>query len=80
MKTKRNPVGWFEIYVEDMARARSFYGHRRQRDRTPLDEIEAAEQDGGITGYPPDVEISLLNSIFNPAADLSGRSLEPGRP
>lgn len=21
----RNPVGWFEIYVEDMARARAFY-------------------------------------------------------
>ncbi len=21
----RNPVGWFEIYVQDMARARSFY-------------------------------------------------------
>ena len=23
---KGNPVGWFEIYVEDMERARSFYG------------------------------------------------------
>ena len=22
---KRNPVGWFEIYVSDMARARAFY-------------------------------------------------------
>jgi predicted enzyme related to lactoylglutathione lyase len=22
---KRNPVGWFEIYVQDMARARKFY-------------------------------------------------------
>jgi predicted enzyme related to lactoylglutathione lyase len=22
---KSNPVGWFEIYVQDMARARSFY-------------------------------------------------------
>ena len=23
--TTRNPVGWFEIYVQDMARARRFY-------------------------------------------------------
>lgn len=25
METKRNPVGWFEIYVSDMARAKEFY-------------------------------------------------------
>ncbi len=25
MNTKRNPVGWFEIYVSDMERAKSFY-------------------------------------------------------
>jgi predicted enzyme related to lactoylglutathione lyase len=25
MNTKRNPVGWFEIYVVDMDRAKSFY-------------------------------------------------------
>ena len=25
MNMNRNPVGWFEIYVSDMARARSFY-------------------------------------------------------
>ncbi|MDB6108659.1 MAG: hypothetical protein JWR69_409 [Pedosphaera sp.] len=25
MNTKRNPVGWFEIYVQDMERARAFY-------------------------------------------------------
>ena len=25
MSTPRNPVGWFEIYVTDMARARAFY-------------------------------------------------------
>lgn len=23
---QRNPVGWFEIYVQDMARAKAFYG------------------------------------------------------
>ena len=25
MNPKRNPVGWFEIYVQDMDRAREFY-------------------------------------------------------
>ncbi|MFN0129026.1 MAG: VOC family protein [Verrucomicrobiales bacterium] len=25
MSTNRNPVGWFEIYVDDMARAKAFY-------------------------------------------------------
>lgn len=25
MSIPRNPVGWFEIYVEDMARAKAFY-------------------------------------------------------
>lgn len=25
MNSPRNPVGWFEIYVQDMARARAFY-------------------------------------------------------
>ena len=25
MTTQRNPVGWFEIYVDDMARAQGFY-------------------------------------------------------
>ena len=25
MNTHRNPVGWFEIYVQDMGRARAFY-------------------------------------------------------
>ncbi|HRE84248.1 MAG TPA: VOC family protein [Opitutaceae bacterium] len=25
MSLKRNPVGWFEIYVKDMTRARAFY-------------------------------------------------------
>ena len=25
MDTNRNPIGWFEIYVQDMDRARAFY-------------------------------------------------------
>ena len=30
-----NPVGWFEIYVTDMDRAKAFYGDVVQRDFTP---------------------------------------------
>ena len=30
MITQRNPVGWFEIYVQDMERARAFYGRTFQ--------------------------------------------------
>ncbi len=32
-----NPVGWFEIYVQDMARARGFYGAVLQRTFERLD-------------------------------------------
>ncbi len=28
---QRNPVGWFEIFVQDMPRARSFYGLHSQK-------------------------------------------------
>ena len=33
----RNPVGWFEIYVQDMSRARSFYERTFQVKLQPLD-------------------------------------------
>jgi len=33
----RNPVGWFEIYVQDMSRARSFYERTFQLKLQPLD-------------------------------------------
>jgi hypothetical protein len=31
-----NPVGWFEIYVQDMPRAKAFYEAVFQRELTPL--------------------------------------------
>lgn len=34
---KSNPVGWFEIYVQDMARARAFYEAVFQGTLTPLE-------------------------------------------
>ena len=33
---KRNPVGWFEIYVNDLRRARSFYERTFQVKLVPL--------------------------------------------
>lgn len=48
-----NPVAWFEIYVQDMTRARAFYGtvfqvaHRQLS--APLDELE-------MWAFPSDME------------------------
>jgi predicted enzyme related to lactoylglutathione lyase len=36
MNPKRNPVGWFEIYVADMARAKAFYEGVLQIKLEPL--------------------------------------------
>lgn len=36
MNTKRNPVGWFEIYVQDMERAKAFYESVFQIQLDPL--------------------------------------------
>ncbi len=38
MKTNRNPVGWFEIYVQDMERARAFYQNTFQ---VTLEQLES---------------------------------------
>jgi uncharacterized protein len=37
MNPKRNAVGWFEIYVDDMARARAFYEKVFEVKLQPLD-------------------------------------------
>lgn len=39
---EHNPVGWFEIYVQDMARARAFYESMLQLklEQLPMPEIE----------------------------------------
>lgn len=53
-----NPVGWFEIYVEDMARARAFYEKVLDLSLSRLDVPEAPEgtpSPGGSTG--PDMEM-----------------------
>src|SRR5688500_4758748 len=39
---KQNPVGWFEIYVQDMARARKFYEavFQLKLERLPTPDLE----------------------------------------
>jgi predicted enzyme related to lactoylglutathione lyase len=37
MNTQRNPVGWFEIYVQDMDRAKTFYEKTLQLALQKLD-------------------------------------------
>ena len=53
----RNPVGWFEIYVQDMARARAFYEEVLQVQLERLGGLElemwmfsGAMEAGGCTG------------------------------
>lgn len=36
MNANRNPIGWFEIYVQDMARAKAFYEKTFQVTLQPL--------------------------------------------
>lgn len=40
MKTPQNPVGWFEIYVDDMDRAKNFYQNTFQ---VTLEKLEMPE-------------------------------------
>lgn len=46
-----NPVGWFEIYVDDMQRAKAFYQAVFGIEYTPLDPPE-----GEMVGFPMDME------------------------
>ena len=47
METKRNPVGWFEIYADDIARAKAFYENVFQ---LKLEALTAPPMEGGAPG------------------------------
>ncbi len=57
MTSQRNPVGWFEIYVSDMARARAFYESMLHIRMQPLPAPESME-DGTfeMLMFPSDME------------------------
>ncbi len=48
---KHNPVNWFEIYVQDMTRAKDFYEEVFQRTLTKLN-----SPDTEMWGFPMDTE------------------------
>ena len=56
-----NPVGWFEIYVQDMDRAKAFY-----------ESVLATELNNM---GPPDGELSMLGFPADPQANGSGGAL-----
>ncbi len=49
MNTQRNPVGWFEIYVQDMERARKFYESVFQ---TELESLPSPDPDLEMWVFP----------------------------
>lgn len=48
MKANRNPVGWFEIYVQDMERAKAFY---QKTFQVTLEHLEMPGMDMWV--FPP---------------------------
>jgi predicted enzyme related to lactoylglutathione lyase len=55
MKNQRNPVGWFELYVQNMKRAQSFYEKTFQIKLAPLPspiiKVKMLAFRGGPDGY-----------------------------
>lgn len=63
MNTNRNPVGWFEIYVNDMARAKSFYETTLDVTLAPLPSPEPSIE---MWSFPMDDE--TMNKYGAPGA------------
>ena len=63
MSTHRNPVGWFEIYVDDMARAKSFY---EATLATTLESLPSPEPSIEMWNFPMDEE--AMNKYGAPGA------------
>ncbi len=56
MTTKRNPVGWFEIYVTDMARSKTFYETVFGIQMQPLPPPDGTEGGFELLMFPNDME------------------------
>lgn len=56
MNAKRNPVGWFEIYVTDMTRARAFYETVLDIQMQPLPAPDGMEGGFEMLMFPSDME------------------------
>ena len=64
-----NPIGWFEIYVDDMARAKKFY---QDVFATQLEKLDSGDLD--IWAFPGDI-----NSYGAPGALVCMPGFSPGR-
>jgi uncharacterized protein len=62
MTPQRNPVGWFEIYVSDMNRARAFYETVLGVQMQPLPAPEGMEGGFEMLMFPTDMENPLPGS------------------
>ena len=51
-----NPVGWFEIYVQDMARAKRFYETVLQVGLSPLPMPEGSPAEMEMQSFPMEME------------------------
>lgn len=56
MNPKRNPVGWFEIYVSDMTRARAFYETVLNIQMQPLPAPDGMSEGFEMLMFPSDIE------------------------
>ncbi len=58
MKIERNPVGWFEIYVADMERARNFYAKTLGVELEKMAMPESEDMDGmEMWSFPMEMEV-----------------------
>lgn len=73
MITNRNPVGWFEIYVDDMARAKSFY---ETTFATTLEWLASPEPSIEMWNFPMDKE--SMNRYGAPGALCKMEGCSPG--
>jgi predicted enzyme related to lactoylglutathione lyase len=87
----QNPVGWFEIYVQDMPRARAFYERvlGLTLDKLPVDDLEmfafpmamdAPGSSGALVKMPgvPSGGSTLVYFVCDDCAVEGGRVAEAG--
>lgn len=68
---KSNPVVWFEIYVQDMARARRFYETVLQRRLEPLDPPDGLPDGTQMMAIPADMDASGCGGMLVQMAGAS---------
>lgn len=67
---KRNPIGWFEIYVSDMQRAKEFY---QKVFQTKLEKLETGNPDLEMWTFPGSMEAAGANGTI-----CKMKGFEPG--